>query len=81
MIYHSSDCLSDWNQSELIGSDWKLVRINSEWSNWNPVRQIEQIPYYLDGTVFQNFWFDSEQFWLILLRKKWGADKTSLASP
>ena len=61
MIYHSSDCLSDWNQLEPLGSDRKLVGNNSEWSDQNPVGQIGQISYYLGGTVFQKFWSDSDR--------------------
>ena len=70
VIYHSSDCLSDRNQLEPLGSDRKLVGNNSEWSDRNPVGQIRQIPYYLGGTVFQNFRSESEWFRLIPLGKR-----------
>jgi len=41
MIYHCSGCLSDRNQLEPVGSDWKLVRLGSKWSNQNRPFQLE----------------------------------------
>ena len=71
MIYHCSGCFSDRNQSELVGSDRKLVGnwsdsvpsgpIGTDLSDQNPVGQIGQIPYYLGGPVFQNFRSDSDR--------------------
>jgi len=41
--------------------------IGIDLSDRNPVGQIGQIPYYLGGTVFQNFRSESERFQLIPL--------------
>ena len=65
-----------WNHLVPIGNSSEIIPsgpIRIDLSDRNPVRQIGQIPYYLGGTVFQNFQAvptDSAQY-------LWGTDKTS----
>jgi len=77
MIYHSSDCLSDRNRLEPVGSDRKLVGDNSEWSDWNWPFQSESgrtdltnsllFGWYCVPEFPIGFWSESEQFRLIPL--------------